>query len=96
MKECLPEKDREVLKYATVEKNLKVSTNNCVVKLEVPNNQRKDYIEVKTKQDVDKLTKFASKRKNTRLASQQPSAPQQPADSLMPTTTTVASNPSPM
>ena len=37
MKECLPEKDREVLRYATVEKNLKVSTNNCVVKLEVPN-----------------------------------------------------------
>ena len=29
MKECLPEKYREVLKYATVEKNLKVSTNNC-------------------------------------------------------------------
>ena len=95
-KECLPEKDREVLKYATVEKNLKVSTNNCVVKLEVPNGHRKDYIEVKTKQDVDKLTKFASKRKNTRLVSQQPSAPQLPADCLMQATTTFASNPPPM
>ena len=96
MKECLPEKDREVSKYATVEKNLIVSTNNCVVHLKVPNGQRKDYIAVKMKQDVDKLTKFASKRKNTRLASRQPSAPQQPADSLMQTTTTAASNPPPM
>ena len=93
MKECLPEKDREVLKYATVEKNLKVSTNNCVVKLELPNGHRKDYIKVKTKQDVDKLTKFASKRKNTRLASQQPPLP---ADCLMQKTTTFVSNTPPM
>ena len=74
--QCIPEKDREILKYAVTEKLLKVSTNNCAVKVEVTNNEgRREFVEVQTKNDVDRFENVATKKRTRKQVNSVPSQP---------------------
>ena len=76
MKECFPEKDREILKYAVTDKHLKVSTNNCAVKVEVTINEgRREFVEVRTENDVDRFENVATKRRTRKQVNSVPSQP---------------------
>ena len=61
--ERLPTKDKEVHMYANKQLNLRTTTNNCAVKVEIQNEVgMKSFVEVKSKKEVDKLASRATKK----------------------------------